>query len=44
MPLTQFVALVSETKEITPKELEVVAGALDKQAKRDWDWGSVNKS
>src|SRR5574341_144437 len=47
MPLTQFIAIVSETNQVTSAELERVAGALDKQAKRDFadPWGihaSVN--
>jgi hypothetical protein len=36
MPLTQFIAIVSETKSITPGELQRVAGALDKQVRRDF--------
>lgn len=32
MPLTQLIAIVSETNQMTSAELERVAGALDKQA------------
>ena len=47
MPLTQFIAIVSETNQVTSTDLQRVAGALDKQAKRDFadPWGvsaSVN--
>ncbi len=47
MPLTQFIAIVSETNQVNSSELQRIAGAIDKQAKRDFavPWGispSVN--
>jgi hypothetical protein len=43
MPLTQFIAIVSETNQVSAAELEKVAGALDKQAQRDLadPWGII---
>jgi hypothetical protein len=45
MSLTKYIALVSETKRVTPSDLNKAAAALDKQVKRDFGgpWG-VNAS